>query len=111
LLPLDKGDKQITQLGIARFIEKRCIVYTDSTACGACAEHCPTKAVHMIPYRHDLTIPQVNTTFCIGCGACEYACPVRPSRAIYVAGNPVHRQAEKPDGEQLNVDVTEDFPF
>ena len=111
LLPLGKADKQITQLGIARFIKKRCIVYTDNTACGACAEHCPTKAVHMMPYRHDLTIPEVNTVLCIGCGACEYACPVRPFRAIYVAGNPVHLQAEKPKVEQLNVDMTDDFPF
>ena len=27
---------------------------------------------------------------CIGCGACEYYCPVRPLSAIYVDGYDVH---------------------
>lgn len=111
LLPLGKESKQTAQLGITQFLRELCIVYKDKTACGACAELCPTKAVHMVPYEQGLTIPQVDATLCIGCGACEYACPVRPERAIYVASNPVHGVAKKPEAEQLQVDVEEDFPF
>ena len=29
-------------------------------------------------------------------GACEYACPTTPYKAIYVEGNAIHQLAEKP---------------
>jgi len=111
ILPLDKETKQITQLGVARFLQEHCIIYTDKTACGACAEHCPTKAVTMVPYQRNLTIPEVREALCVGCGACEYACPVRPQRAIYVAGHAVHRLAQRPTAEPLKVETRQDFPF
>jgi ferredoxin len=111
ILPLSKAAKQTTQLGIAQFLQERCIVYTDHTACGACAEHCPTKAVQMVPYQENLTIPAVREKICIGCGACEYACPVRPQRAIYVSGHGVHRVAQPPEAKPLKVDIGRDFPF
>lgn len=109
--PLSPEAKKTAKIGEVRFIEDNCIVVTEKTACGACAEHCPTQAVHMVPYEHDLTIPELDIAVCIGCGACEYACPVRPHRAIYVEGEPIHRVAEIPRGERLDVEVPEDFPF
>jgi polyferredoxin len=111
ILPLSKEGKQTTQLGIAQFLKERCIVYTDQTACGACAEHCPTKAVQMLPYLNNLTLPQVREAICIGCGACEYACPVRPHRAIVVPGHVVHRVAQRPETQPLQMPVNQDFPF
>ncbi len=111
ILPLSKEAKQSTQLGVAQFLQESCIVYTDKTACGACAEHCPTKAVRMVPYQRNLTIPEVREALCVGCGACEYACPVRPQRAIYVAAHAVHRVAQKPEAEPLQVEIRQDFPF
>lgn len=111
LQPLDRANKQLTQLGVARFIQEKCIVYTDRTACGACVEHCPTKAVHMVPYQGALTIPAVRETICIGCGACEYACPVRPERAIVVAGHAVQQTAQAPESQPLDVRVGDEFPF
>ena len=50
----------------------------------------------MVPYINDLVIPEVNESICVGCGACEYACPTTPYRAIYVEGNAIHQLAEKP---------------
>jgi ferredoxin len=111
ILPLGKETKQTTQLGIAQFLQEKCIVYTDQTACGACAEHCPTKAVQMVPYQKNLTIPAVRETLCVGCGACEYACPVRPRRAIYVTGHAVHQTAQAPEAKPLKTDFGKDFPF
>lgn len=104
--------KKRVQLGVAHFIEKNCVVYTDNTACGACSEHCPTKAVNMVPYKNGLTIPEVNDKICIGCGACEYACPTRPYRSIFVEGNAVHQLADEPVQEKIELQkTTEDFPF
>jgi polyferredoxin len=111
ILPLDRETKHITQLGIAKFLSEQCIVYTEHTACGACAEHCPTKAVQMVPYQENLTIPAVREGLCVGCGACEYACPVRPERAIVVAGHARHLAAQKPELKPVTVDVKKDFPF
>lgn len=110
LLPLNVEVKKLTQLGIAIFIKENCIVHTEKTDCGACSEHCPTKAVHMVPYEGTLVIPEVNTDICIGCGACEYACPTKPFKAIFVDGNSIHAVAGKPVDEQA-VHVTDEFPF
>ena len=115
--PLDVETKKLTQLGVAKFIRENCVVYTDNTNCGACSEHCPTKAVHMVPYLNTpekrLVIPEVNPDICVGCGGCEYACPTKPYKAIYVDGNPVHKRARKPAGKVVDkkVDYKEDFPF
>jgi ferredoxin len=117
IVPLTPEKKKLTQLGVAKFIKENCVVYTDNTNCGACSEHCPTKAVDMVPYLNTaskrLVIPEVNPDICIGCGGCEYACPTKPHKAIYVDGNRVHKLAEKPVEKKIDekVDYKEDFPF
>jgi ferredoxin len=117
ILPLSRENKQQAQVGVARFIKENCVVYTDNTNCGACSEHCPTKAVDMVFYLNmpdrELLIPKVNPDICVGCGGCEYACPTKPYKAIYVDGNPVHRKAEKPveKAVEQRIDTSEEFPF
>jgi len=111
LLPLVLEAKKLTQLGKAKFIKKNCIVETENTDCGACSEHCPTKAVKMIPLEGNLVIPEVEEEICIGCGACEYACPTKPYKAIFVNGNPIHLDAKKPKEEASKTKKLEEFPF
>ena len=112
ILPLSVEDKKLTQLGKAQFVKENCIVETEGTDCGSCAEHCPTKAVRMVDYKNNLRIPEVTDDICIGCGACEYACPTHPYKAIYVEGNPVHERAKKPEEKQVEeVEHEDDFPF
>lgn len=111
LLPLSVEAKKLTQIGKVTFIKENCIVETEKTDCGACSEHCPTKAVYMVPYEGSLVIPEVNNKICVGCGACEYACPTKPYKAIFVDGNAIHEDAEKPKEEKLKVNELEEFPF
>ncbi len=112
ILPVVLGEKKLTQLGKAIFIKENCIVETEKTDCGACSEHCPTKAVQMVPYEGSLVIPEVDDTICIGCGACEYACPTIPYKAIFVNGNALHQRAEKPkEQEKAKIELEEEFPF
>lgn len=85
--------KQITQIGIAEFNQPRCIVVTGKTSCGACAEVCPTSAITMKNIGNNLEIPEINRKLCIGCGACEYACPVETKDAIYANGLKIHLKA------------------
>jgi len=112
ILPVKVEEKKLIQLGVAKFIKENCIVETQGTECGACSEHCPTKAVHMIPYKK-LLLPEVREEYCIGCGACEKACPTTPYKAIYVEGNYTHKRAKRNEElqQQRRVDYKEDFPF
>jgi ferredoxin-type protein NapF len=115
ILPVTKEQKATLQIGISKFIKNICIVVTKHTACGACSEHCPTKAVEMVPYLGNLTIPKVEEKICVGCGACEYACPTKPDKAIYVEANSYHRKALKPKKKITDknkvIKPTDDFPF
>lgn len=114
LLDMAIEKKKLSQLGKAVFSQHSCIVFANGTDCGACSEHCPTKAVTMKPYK-DLFLPEVNEKYCIGCGACEYACPAKPEKAIYVVGNEFHQYALKPIPEQQpetqQYNENEEFPF
>jgi ferredoxin len=112
ILPLAEEKKKTLQLGKVQFIKENCVVYTENTACGSCSEHCPTQAVRMVPYEGSLTIPETDNSICVGCGACEYACPVVPYKAIFVDGHSVHETAKKPEQEELiEPSSEEDFPF
>ncbi len=103
--------KKTTQIGIAKFVQERCVVFTDGTDCGACSEHCPTQAVKMQPYKDDLRLPHVTPDLCVGCGGCEYICPVRPVRAINVIANKVHQVSRKPEEEEMEHIEVDDFGF
>ncbi|MCI6551709.1 MAG: 4Fe-4S binding protein, partial [Prevotella sp.] len=91
---IDKATKSSTQIGHAVWTKANCVVITDGVECGNCARHCPVGAIDMV----DLTVgesivsvPSVNASRCIGCGACEYLCPARPFSAIYVEGHEIHK--------------------
>ncbi|MBQ4279935.1 MAG: 4Fe-4S binding protein [Rikenellaceae bacterium] len=110
LTPLTVEEKKRTQVGIVHFVREHCIVYAKDQDCGACAEHCPTQAVHMVAFRNGLTIPAITPGICVGCGACESICPVRPN-AIFVEGLAVQAEAAPPEikrSEEIEID---DFGF
>ena len=113
LKSLTMEEKHMTQIGRVTFHEDICVVHTEGTNCGACAEHCPTQAVTMIPYEgHEgLTIPFITPDICVGCGGCEYICPVRPYRAIYVEGNKEHKQRKAFKEEKKEDVVIDGFGF
>ena len=112
ILPLAPEAKKLVQIGKARFVKDDCIVITKKTECGACSEHCPTKAVHMVK-TDGLFLPEVNDDICIGCGSCEHPCPSTPNKAIYVESNPVHLIARKPETKKAEPQAAPaaDFPF
>ncbi|MDR2627692.1 MAG: 4Fe-4S dicluster domain-containing protein [Dysgonamonadaceae bacterium] len=111
LQTLTKEEKKLTQIGYVVFNKDLCVVTTNGTNCGACSEHCPTQAVTMVPYRDGLTVPAIDSAICVGCGGCEYICPVRPHTAIYVEGHKVQQQAKAFEEEEKTEVTVEDFGF
>jgi len=106
------ADKQVTRLGIARLDLEKCVVKSINKDCAACSEHCPTKAVDTIPYGDNLRLPQMHDELCIGCGACQFACPARPTRAITVTGHRRHDRAQKKIEKKAEAPQSSgDFPF
>ena len=111
LTSLSVEQKHRLQVGRVVFKPELCVVHTEGWNCGACSEHCPTQAVKMIPYKNGLTIPFIDADICVGCGGCEFICPVRPQRAIYVEGNRVHKQAKAFAVEKKDEREITDFGF
>ncbi len=87
--------KSAIQIGRAVVNLGTCVATSRGQKCGNCADKCPTGAIKMVPRdsnnENSHYMPVVNESKCIGCGACEYYCPVRPISAIYVNGNEKHR--------------------
>lgn len=107
-------EKKRIQIGKASFSKDDCIVVSKKKDCAACSEHCPTKAVHTIPYEGSLLLPEVDGETCIGCGACEHVCPSTPRKAIRVSTNVVHLTAKKPKTQETPKKIQapiSDFPF
>jgi ferredoxin len=111
LTSLTVEQKHRLQVGRVVFEPELCIVHTEGTSCGACSEHCPTQAVKMVPYKNGLTVPFIDAELCVGCGGCEFICPVRPQRAIYVEGNKIHQQAKAFAVEKKEEKEITDFGF
>lgn len=93
--PIDKEEKSGIQIGHAVVYPDFCLSALGETECGNCARHCPAGAIEMVPSDPDddlsPSVPAVNENACIGCGACEHLCPVRPLSAIHVEGHEVHK--------------------
>ena len=71
ILPLPLPEKKETQIALAEFHRDLCIVQCNHTECGACTEHCPTKALYTVKGK----FPACSSERCIGCGACVGTCP------------------------------------
>lgn len=112
LLPLTVEEKREVQIGRVKFIAKNCIVFKHNTDCGACDEHCPTKAITMEEWqgKPGLYFPTVNPDMCIGCGGCEYVCPETP-KAMVIVPLAVHGKAIPPKQDKQEQKVVSDFGF
>jgi ferredoxin len=80
-LLLEVKQKQV--IGNAAVDESTCI------NCMLCKQACPTKAIEQVSVRKAGTrkpLPKVVTDKCIGCGNCEFVCPVPPSIKVYAVG-------------------------
>jgi len=90
----EKNGKNPIRIGTAFYDRGRCLPWGMATECIVCEEWCPTspKAICLVAAEvtdaqgqtKTVKQPYVDPKRCTGCGACEFACPVKGSPAIYV---------------------------
>ena len=102
ITPKEKGwvagnatqQNQPVRLGTAFYDRGRCLPWALATDCIVCEEWCPVspKAIYVQEAQvidssgnpKTLKQPRVDPSRCVGCGACEYACPLQEKPAVYV---------------------------
>ena len=101
ITPKEKGwvvgvsaKNQPVRLGTAFYDRGRCLPWAMATECIVCEEWCPVspKAIYLEDAQvvdsagetKTLKQPRVDPSRCVGCGACEYACPLQEHPAVYV---------------------------
>lgn len=92
--PLALDEKRQAVIGKAYIDQNRCIAWSDHTDCIVCEEMCPVanKAIQfeLLEFLDpdgaaaSVKVPHVLRDRCIGCGICEYKCPVNGDSAIRV---------------------------
>lgn len=91
---LSPEEKKTTVIGLAYVDPGRCLPYAYATPCIVCEEHCPTspKAIVLEDVEartldgsmRALRRPHIDPHRCVGCGICEFRCPVDGAAAIRV---------------------------
>lgn len=91
ILPISRENKQRTQIALASFHSEHCIVHRDQTECGACTEHCPTKALSTFEGK----VPSCNTSVCIACNVCVQTCPQHAISLVSDGHDGMHAQIDR----------------
>jgi len=91
---LEVERKKKVKIGLAFIDTARCLPFAFGVDCIVCEEHCPTpkkaiwferKVIETAPgERRQVKLPRVDPELCIGCGICEFKCPVADRPAIYI---------------------------
>ncbi len=82
-------DSKPIRIGTAFYDRGRCLPWAMATECIVCQEWCPTspKAIYLREAAFGaktLRQPYVDPELCVGCGACEFACPIADRAAVHV---------------------------
>lgn len=89
-----QSNNKPVRLGTAFYDVGHCLPWAMATDCIVCEEWCPVspKAIFTVEAQvvdsagkvKTLKQPHVDPSRCVGCGACEYACPIQDHPAVYV---------------------------
>jgi polyferredoxin len=92
---LDGESATPIRLGTAVYDQGRCLPWAKATDCVVCVEWCPVspKAIYLADATvvdesgktRTLKQPHIDLGRCVGCGACEFACPLQDQPRVYVA--------------------------
>lgn len=90
----EESEVKPVKIGLAFVDRGRCLPWAMNTQCIVCEEWCPTspKSIYLDEtdsFKRDgemihLKRPVIDPVLCIGCGACEFACPIEDKPAIFI---------------------------
>jgi ferredoxin len=100
---LDMITKRNVCIGTAVIIKDRCIPFVKPEQCMVCEEHCPTPEKAIV--FDDIEVqgpegpmiikrPRVVEDLCIGCGICEFKCPIESEPAIIIVRDGEDREKQ-----------------
>jgi ferredoxin len=91
---LELEQKRLQVIGQASIDRNRCLAWAEDTPCIVCEEMCPLPEKAIVLDEVEvvnasgtpilLQQPSVLPDLCIGCGICEFKCPVQGEAAIRV---------------------------
>ncbi len=83
-IPLE--EKKWAKMGTAVLYPSKCLAWEFDEPCLICDEACPYGAIGLKRIEgNKVAVPFVSEDKCLGCGFCEYSCPVRAEAAIRVS--------------------------
>jgi len=99
--PITLKEKKKTAIGIAVIDKNICLPYAKNEECLVCEEMCPipTKAIKFKKVnvgKRFIRIPIVLEKECIGCGICEYKCPLEGKSGIAIIRKTNHQYLHNP---------------
>jgi polyferredoxin len=90
----EEDKKEPIKIGLSYIDKGRCLPWAMNTQCIVCEEWCPTSPKSIYLDEVDsftrngdmihLKRPVIDPSNCVGCGACEFACPIEDRPAIHV---------------------------
>jgi MauM/NapG family ferredoxin protein len=93
----DSNVSMPVRVGTAVYDRERCLPWAKATDCTVCIEWCPVtpKAIYVEDAKvidadgkpRTLKRPHVDKNRCVGCGACEFSCPLQEQAAVYVTNS------------------------
>ncbi len=98
--PFRAEEKKYLFLGTANVDRSKCIAWAYGRQCVVCDEACPYDAIYQ-DVLDGLPRPVVDDRVCVGCGQCEYVCPVEPRAAIRVSASGDKRHLSREEQRAL----------
>jgi ferredoxin len=88
-------------IGTAVYDQRLCLPWAKATDCVVCLEWCPVvpkaifvKDAMVVDAESKLRAikqPHIDLNRCVGCGACEFSCPLQEQPGVYVTSSGVSR--------------------
>jgi polyferredoxin len=95
----------VVRLGTAVYDRGHCLPWAKATDCTVCVEWCPVspKAIYVKDAEvvdaegklRTLKQPYVDLNRCVGCGACEFSCPLKENPGVYLISNGESRSSHR----------------